>query len=288
MNVSFQAAEPRRRLVIAKGHAFAIDRERPRVKKKELVFRKKLKAFFRRQAAKIANKFRHLQPVMKAEDAPPVDPATAEVILSQILLSDWADVAEMAEPYIAAVAIDASVIAAEKLGLFDQAVLDSMRTEVKAWAEQRAAELVGMKVVAGVLVPNPNAEWAITDSTRNMIAAEVRSALAQGLSAQDLADRIESSAAFSEERAIMVARTEIVMADNAGTYESYRAAGVPGKRWLTAQDDRVSDECLESEAAGVIKFDEGFPPDGNDMPPNHPNCRCVVVPVFEDEMNQGD
>lgn len=48
------------------------------------------------------------------------------------------------------------------------------------------------------------------------------------------------------------------------------------KRWITVGDNRVSDACQNNERAGWVGIDEAFP-EGDQWPPNHPNCRCTVA-----------
>lgn len=76
-----------------------------------------------------------------------------------------------------------------------------------------------------------------------------------------------------------IARTEIVKAYAQGSIESYRQSGVViGKEWLTAGDDRVDNDCFSNEADGVIPLNASFST-GEEAPPEHPNCRCVIRPV---------
>jgi SPP1 gp7 family putative phage head morphogenesis protein len=90
--------------------------------------------------------------------------------------------------------------------------------------------------------------------------------------------KIGDSYAFSDERAMLIARTETIRASNQGALASYRAADVAQKEWTTAEDDRVSEDCEANGDQGPIGIDEAF--DSGDMtPPAHPNCRCVIVPV---------
>lgn len=285
--ITFTVAQPQKHSpVVAKARGFSMNRDRATVKKNEVRLRKRLKSFFRAEAKRVAALFRNAGLAKSGgEEDPPADPALIEVVLAQLTFREWQKtVPGLAEPYLAAVAVDASQLAGKQLGLFGPELMALMRTNAKEWATRRAAELVGMKEVAGVLVPNPNAAWQISDATRDAIAREVRSALAAGSSADELADAILRSSAFSEARATMIARTEMALADIAGTMEAFHAApSVVGKRWLTAQDDRVSDECRECEEAGVIGLDDVFP-SGNPAPPNHPNCRCAILPVFDDEL----
>lgn len=209
-------------------------------------------------------------------------------LVSRILASlNWDDWTEAlfgkTKPYLSAIAVDGGETTLTAMGIMSDEVIDLMRERAIVWGEQRSAELVGMRYVDGVLVPNPNARWAITDSTRDMLRDTINAGLDEGLSMQELASRIEDSYAFSSSRAEAIARTETAMADMAGTMESYRATpGVIGKEWLTAGDDMVSDDCLSNEAAGIIPLDQKFPA-GDDAPPNHVNCRCDIAPSFENE-----
>lgn len=156
-----------------------------------------------------------------------------------------------------------------------------------AYAADRAAELVGRRRdELGRLVPNPNAEWEITEPTRDFLRGSVTDAIEGGWSNDKLAGAIADSYAFSEERAMTIARTETQMAANAGAVEGYRASGVVArKQWVTAEDDLVEEECLDNAAAGdggdgILDLDEDYP-SGDDAPPAHPNCRCVIAPVVD-------
>ena len=81
---------------------------------------------------------------------------------------------------------------------------------------------------------------------------------------------------------MMVARTETAYADVQGNLEGYRASGVVAKKeWLVSQDE-VCPEC-EALDGKVVDLDEPFPGQGGDGPPLHPNCRCDVLPVLQDE-----
>jgi len=153
-------------------------------------------------------------------------------------------------------------------------------------ARARAAELVGMRLMPdGSIIPNPNPVWAITDATREMLRPVIETAISTGQSAAELTDAVMSSAAFSPARAEMVARTEIIATNNSAAMTAYKASGVvSGKRWNTAGGPTprgypVSDECQACEDQGVIPLDAAFV-SGRMQPPNHPHCRCVVIPVL--------
>lgn len=97
---------------------------------------------------------------------------------------------------------------------------------------------------------------------------------------------------FSFERAQLIARTEMVQAENAGIVEGYKQTGVDGLEWLAYRDgrsgDRRHDEMHEVKVALGEKF---ILPDGTPMrypgDPTAPikhlaNCRCTVAPVILD------
>jgi SPP1 gp7 family putative phage head morphogenesis protein len=156
-----------------------------------------------------------------------------------------------------------------------------------SYARDRSAELVGMRYdELGRLVENANAEWAIDDTTRDFLRTSVADAIAGGWSNDKLASEIADSYGFSEERAMTIARTETQMAANAGALNGYKASGVvERKQWVTAEDDLVEEDCLDNAAAGpngdgVLALDDEYP-SGDDAPPAHPNCRCVIVPVVD-------
>ena len=140
----------------------------------------------------------------------------------------------------------------------------------------------------GRLVENPDAEWAIDGSTRDFLRGAVTDAIEGGWSNDKLAGAIDDAYAFSKDRAMMIARTETQMAANKGAVAGYKASGVvQRKQWLTAEDDLVEEDCIANSEAGpagdgTLGLDEDYP-SGDDAPPAHPNCRCVILPVVEFE-----
>jgi hypothetical protein len=80
-----------------------------------------------------------------------------------------------------------------------------------------------------------------------------------------------------DSRAHMIAVTETGEAYAAGNYQSVvemQASGLEmEKRWVTAEDDRVSDLCAGNEAEGWIPVDQPHQ-SGHMHPLGHPACRC--------------
>jgi hypothetical protein len=158
----------------------------------------------------------------------------------------------------------------EGLRLTDMSVsVEQMNERARSWAHDRAASLVTM----------------IEGNTRDMLRTTVVSAIEEGWSAAKLADEIVKSPAFDEDRAMTIARTEIIAANNAGNLRGYKDARDSGvkmmKEWITAGDDLVSEGCQENEDAGPIDLDDDFP-SGDDAPPAHPSCRCSITPYLDE------
>jgi SPP1 gp7 family putative phage head morphogenesis protein len=78
--------------------------------------------------------------------------------------------------------------------------------------------------------------------------------------------------------AAMVAQTEITRAMAAGAAEVYRLNGDTLVEWVTAEDDHVCPLCDANEAAGPHFLGQAFP-SGATAPPQHPRCRCALIPV---------
>lgn len=176
-----------------------------------------------------------------------------------------------------------------QLGVMDQEELvDQVNDRAVEMARDHAADLVGKRWVDGELVDNPNAEYAIDDTTRDMLRATIADGLEQNLGRDEIIDSIVDSYGFSEERAELIAVTEIARANSDAALMGYRAArdeaGVNSKKvWLTAEDDLVDEDvCVPNGDAGPIDLDDAFP-SGDDAPPGHPRCRCALSAAVEDD-----
>jgi SPP1 gp7 family putative phage head morphogenesis protein len=246
-------------------------------------------AFLRSQARHIADQVvlaRNQMPgARKAELSQDELDAVGEV-LAEIDFSGWSILVGEVQPIYEEIARDGAYTALAAIH-FDVEAAPGMAGVVNAdalgFAQERAAELVGMKRLAnGELVENPDAEWAITDATRDGLRQYVADSIEHGWSNGKLADAIENAYAFSGDRASLIARTETSIAQNKGTLSGYKASGVVEKKvWLTADDDLVDEEdCAPNGEQGAIGLDEDFQ-SGDDAPPAHPNCRCVLAPVVE-------
>lgn len=163
---------------------------------------------------------------------------------------------------------DGASIAAQQLKDMDVELRpdfsDKIRSKATAYASKRGADLVTQ----------------ISESIRDDMRTQIFSAIQAGLSTDEFAKLLEKRYAFSDTRAERIARTEMAFADVEGNMSAYKAAGVELKQWITAEDDKVSPECAMNGSQGPIPFNANFA-SGAFQPPEHPNCRCDVIPVIK-------
>lgn len=120
----------------------------------------------------------------------------------------------------------------------------------------------------------------VTDAMAQKMSRVLSLGLADGSSPVVIARRMRKEiTTLSRNRAVVIARTEIVAAHAQGQLDAYAALEVEGVRvmaeWLTAGDERVCDLCADLEGADLtIKQAEG-------LIPRHPRCRCAWTPVMK-------
>ncbi len=125
-----------------------------------------------------------------------------------------------------------------------------------------------------------------------------------GVTPRDIAKQIlEAGIAQTEARAQMLAHTGAIWSYNEGAVQRYADAGVAVVEWLTADDDLRCPFCAEMngkrietkepffQAGDTFSFEDKVMKipggaRGFDVrhPPLHPNCRCTLLPVFEEDL----
>lgn len=88
-----------------------------------------------------------------------------------------------------------------------------------------------------------------------------------------------------KQRALMIARTEIIAAATEGQIAAWKQAQADGflsrearKQWMVTPDDRLCQRCAAMDGQSVPiaqSFTEGTSTVSG--PPLHPNCRCTIV-----------
>lgn len=162
------------------------------------------------------------------------------------------------EPELSDIGADANTLFLAQFGISpDDSLVGQINARANAYAAQRAGDLVTM----------------IDESTRDMLRDDIAAGLADNLSYSDIADKLQDSYAFSDDRAELIATTEIRIANGNGNLEAMRQgidAGLNLMKYWQADADPCP-ECVENEDAGPIPIDEDFP-SGDAVDPAHPNA----------------
>lgn len=217
--------------------------------------------------------------VIAAKAAPADELAKGPTITATVDLSTLDDASDALSEAINAVAVTSAADSIDKVGVTKSHLVNLANTRAERWAAKRSADLIGSDADGGELAA----------ATRDMIKSTILEAEKNGWSNNQLKSALEDNYAFSPERAEVIARTELKMADGAGNMIGYRSSGVvSGKEWMTSEDDSC-DDCAGNEADGIVPLDDTFS-SGDDTVPAHPNCNCSVSPVLSDDAsdNQDD
>lgn len=122
---------------------------------------------------------------------------------------------------------------------------------------------------------------SINDTTKEALLTSLKEGIDNGESFNNLSDRVKAVYTEADEvRIERIVRTEVSTATNQGAIEAYKQAGIEKLEWVAITDDRTSDECLANDGE-TRKIGEEYPA-GATEPPQHINCRCTTVAVFED------
>lgn len=114
------------------------------------------------------------------------------------------------------------------------------------------------------------------------MSADMSRILAQGMLRGDSISKIARAMTnqidgLPKDRAMMIARTEIIAAHAEGQLDTFASLGIDQlgikAEWTTAGDERVCPECADREGQ-LFTVDEA-----RGLIPLHPNCRCTWTPA---------
>lgn len=201
------------------------------------------------------------------------------------LEADWQNLPVQVESSLESAMLSGVGQGALQLEFSPGGMISSANTLAQKYAQERSAEMVGMRRDAsGNLIPNPDARWAISDTTRDRIRQIVSDAFAeetpleqiQEAIQQALEEEADENGIFSEARAEMIARTEVSHAQAGGNFSVWTESGIVKTiQWLTSEDEKVCVVCEENDGQ-IVPIGKPFH-SGDLYPGAHPNCRCVVV-----------
>jgi hypothetical protein len=255
-----------------------LDRDRPEIKKARKDLTALLAQAFKEEARAAAAQIADLAGLAKTQTK---DEDLLDKILRQLRSQGIDAIVEEVQQVLARAAQNGGLAALAQINIDDPVITRQVNQLAVEWAQKRAAEMVGKKWVGGELVDNPDARWAITDTTRDLLRGDVAQAMEEGWSSQQLADKLEANYAFSEARAEAVARTEIANADAEGNFIAYQESGVVegSESILGSEHGDQQDECDDNADAGVVPLGEPYP-SGHLHAPYHTNCICDNMPVL--------
>ena len=125
----------------------------------------------------------------------------------------------------------------------------------------------------------------LTDTMKQQMRRALADGIAQGQGAKQVAREMTKIVKVTRDRALTIARTEIVRAHHTGNIAEMKRLGIQGVKvlaeWKTAGDNRVCASCAGLEGrVFTVKRIEG-------LIPLHPNCRCVALPLVEGGLPPG-
>jgi len=120
-----------------------------------------------------------------------------------------------------------------------------------------------------------NAVTGMSGTRVGEIEQAIADTAASGGAPADVITRLESLLMVPQ-RAPMIAGTEIGQAQGEAAMQHYRQVGVAYKEWVT--EDGPCPVCAANAAEGPIPLDAAFQ-SGALTVPQHPRCRCAVLPA---------
>lgn len=204
--------------------------------------------------------------------------------VTEAIESYWETLSPLVRPGLANAMLSGIGAGMLQIDVNDSKMLASANESAQEYARDRAAELVGMKYNEdGELIKNPNAKWAISDTTRERLNEIITEAFAEETPLAQVKEEIqqaleaeaEQGGIFSMKRAQMIARTEVSRSQVEGNLSVWIKSGVVKKvQWLTSNLEPC-EEC-ELNDGQIVELGKPFKT-GVIAPLQHPNCACILV-----------
>lgn len=122
-------------------------------------------------------------------------------------------------------------------------------------------------------IPFSKRIWKNQNDLLNRLYQDIQKALINGKSTEKLARQIKKDFGVTAYQASRLINTEVTRAMAMAQDEIYSNSDVVQKvMWDATLDSLTSQECAELDG-------EYFPKEKHPSPPNHPNCRCCIIPV---------
>jgi len=125
----------------------------------------------------------------------------------------------------------------------------------------------------------------MTEEIANNLKAELGRGIINGEGVTKLKARVTKVFNVGDNRAEIIAITEVGRAENQGKLLAMKGSGLDMKKqWLSAHDDRTSDICKHLDGQ-IVGLDEDFHYKdwSGQSPPSHPRCRSVLLFLEKEE-----
>ena len=119
-------------------------------------------------------------------------------------------------------------------------------------------------------VLDKGAGYSIKEAVMNVL----KDGIAQGKNPEEIARDMMRLGYSSRKHALLVARTEVMRAYRISTKETYEANGVEKVIWCASESSGTCAACWAMDGRAF---------DLDKLPNDHPNGRCTIVPVIDDE-----
>lgn len=174
---------------------------------------------------------------------------------------------------------------------FKEQMLETMTQASTYGVKQAQAGVVGSVGLDWHLVNEDARKWAeqyayskivdVNETSRRVLREKVSNWIVSGKPLPELIRDKKLVYLFGPKRAKMIAITEVTRAYAEANQMVFQQAGVKKRRWNTGNDELVCLICRPLNGK-VVDINEPFP-GGIMLPPAHPNCRCWITPVVEED-----
>lgn len=218
--------------------------------------------------------FARISSVLRKDDQ--LTPEERAALLAKALAEleiTWDSLPRVSEPLLAEAALKGVSDGTASVGAF--VGFRAVQDQARAYAKERAAEMVGKKWVSGQLVDNPDARYAISSTTRQ----ELRRIFSEeaNLSPAAFIQAIQEAGLFTESRARLIAQTELKNIGQRSQLEAWKRSGrVEALKWNLSSIGVHCPACIENAAAPPVAIGQAFP-SGDEAPAAHPQCRCYLT-----------
>jgi SPP1 gp7 family putative phage head morphogenesis protein len=127
---------------------------------------------------------------------------------------------------------------------------------------------------------NVNLIKSISNTYLTQVEQVVTRGARSGYTNSEIAEEIQGRFNVSESRAEFIARDQVAKFNGDLTKLRYQNVGINRYEWSTSGDERVRDSHAEKDG-NIYSFDD--PPSDTGNPGDDFQCRCVAIPVFDEE-----